>query len=391
MEEPVPSAADAEDAPAHPPEHRRRRAAWIVTTGIVLIALVCGGVQLWANLAYDAAEQGFLAARDDAEPTTQTLRVAVDRAAEVRGSVAMLSGLSSPELIDDADRTVLQTESGALGAALTDTSDLLVDAPPLPEPKSIWPWAMFADGAALTTRTTGLRTLAADQESAARTVDDLVEEVVATGSSIADGAADAVPAIEAANIDARLDPILALRDAGASVRRNSSAFNVRTADTLQELDEAVAQVKASAAEELAKKSGPLGDSRRDAEAFARSLTPGILLEFIWEPIVNGYGSDGSMGGVTTWWWDEPYRASIELSDSVAERWPSDASRSLIAHEAGHAITQKCAGLTYTSPQEDFESWATAWAIGMGYADEANGVWAYGYPAQSYIDAAAGCR
>jgi len=28
---------------------------------------------------------------------------------------------------------------------------------------------------------------------------------------------------------------------------------------------------------------------------------------------------------------------------------------------------------------------------MGYTDDANGVWAYGYPPQSYIDAAAGCR
>ena len=127
------------------------------------------------------------------------------------------------------------------------------------------------------------------------------------------------------------------------------------------------------------------------EAFARSLAPGVLLEFDWGPLVNGAGYNGSMGGYTTWWWDDPGRAVIQLSDSVAEQWPAERSRALVAHEVGHAISVKCEGMYDSSTQDSIEKWATAWAISMGFTDDANGVWAYGYPPQNYIDAAAGCR
>ncbi len=52
---------------------------------------------------------------------------------------------------------------------------------------------------------------------------------------------------------------------------------------------------------------------------------------------------------------------------------------------------KCQSMYDSSTQDSIEKWATAWAISMGYTDDANGVWAYGYPPQNYIDAAAGCR
>ena len=117
----------------------------------------------------------------------------------------------------------------------------------------------------------------------------------------------------------------------------------------------------------------------------------MLIEFDWSPVVNGAGYGGSMGGLTTWWWDEPDRALIELSDSVAAQWPAERSRALVAHEVGHAISVKCEGMYDASTQDSIEKWATAWAIGMGFSDDANGVSAYGYPPQSYIDAALACR
>jgi hypothetical protein len=143
--------------------------------------------------------------------------------------------------------------------------------------------------------------------------------------------------------------------------------------------------------ELAEKAGPLQTARLEIEAFARGLAPGVLLEFDWAPIVNGFGTDGGMGGYATWWYADPGYATIELSNSVAEQWPSYRSQSLVAHEVGHAISVKCEGAYDDSTQASIEAWATAWAISMGFTDDANGTWAYGPPAQPLIDAAAGCR
>lgn len=179
--------------------------------------------------------------------------------------------------------------------------------------------------------------------------------------------------------------MVALRTAAAA------AIDDQAAQTFAQLESAVAQVVSTEQEEMAERAGPLRGSRLEIEAFARSIAPDVLLEFDWSPLVNGYGRNGSMGGYTTWWSDDPGRAAIELSNSVAEQWPSSRSRALLAHEVGHAISVKCRDMYDSSTQEEIERWATAWAIGMGHTDEANGVWAYGYPPQASTDAALACR
>ena len=203
-------------------------------------------------------------------------------------------------------------------------------------------------------------------------------------------AASTAGSLESAHVSARNDSVIALRDAVEEVSA-SFTLDAQAVDAFASLQVASARLVESEGAELAEKAGPLLDARLEVEAFARSIAPGVLLEFDWAPIVNGFGYDGGMGGYTTWWWDEPGRAVIELSDSVAEQWPNARSQALVVHEVGHAISVKCADMYDASTQDSIEKWATAWAISMGYTDDANGVWAYGYPPQSYIDAAAGCR
>ena len=172
----------------------------------------------------------------------------------------------------------------------------------------------------------------------------------------------------------------------------SATWNVDTVSHIEGYLAAATAVQASHAAEEAEKAGPLYEQRTAVEAFARSIAGGVLLEFDWAPVVNGYGSGGSYGGTATWNVDDGGFSSIALSDSVAELWPSDGVASLVAHEVGHAITAKCFGDIITpETAEQNEQWATAWAIGMGYTADGSGESIYGRPPDELIERSKACR
>jgi len=129
--------------------------------------------------------------------------------------------------------------------------------------------------------------------------------------------------------------------------------------------------------------------------FARSLSGGVLLEFDWAPVVNGYGTGGSYGGTSYWTTADGGQATITLTDSVAAQWPGDGVQALVVHEVGHAILARrdCNELFFESdlyPGEE-ESWATAWAIGLGYTADGSGESVYGRPSDALIALSAACR
>ena len=158
--------------------------------------------------------------------------------------------------------------------------------------------------------------------------------VTDAGAAVLHSAADSAPAFESAHLSAKNDAVIALRDA-ASRASGTERLDASAVETLVSLQDAAAQVVATEQAELAEKAGPLQNARTEIEAFARSLAPGVLLEFDWNQIVNNAGYNGSMGGLTTWWWDDPDRAAIELSNSVAEQWPADRSKALVAHAVSY--------------------------------------------------------
>jgi hypothetical protein len=200
-------------------------------------------------------------------------------------------------------------------------------------------------------------------------------------------------AIEPANFDAENQPHIAFRHAVAAL---DSAQDDGIGDSVLEYLEAAHALEASHAAELAEKVGPLFDRRMSVEQFARALSGGVLLDFDWAVTVNGYGTGGSYGGTSYWFADDGGYASITLSDSVAAMWPGAGVQALVAHEVGHAILSKCTDLFYDS---DFftgeagqeESWATAWAIGMGYTADGNGESIYGRPSDGLIQLSTQCR
>ena len=163
-----------------------------------------------------------------------------------------------------------------------------------------------------------------------------------------------------------------------------------SSDALVAYVAAATHLRASSQAEIEEVAGPLLDRRLAAEAFARSLAGGTLLDFDWAPIVNGFGSGGTVGGLTTWTTEHGGSATITLSDSVAEQWPSPLSQALVAHEVGHAVSVRCSDRFDSQSSAANEAWATAWAISRGFTGDGNGVSIYGPPPQELIDAAATC-
>jgi hypothetical protein len=265
----------------------------------------------------------------------------------------------------------MTSERDAAAAALADAEQVLdVDPEPL-------------DTREIREQSVALRSITLDVQDD----DDLVFAALADLVSATRAAA---PSIEAANFDAENTPHLAFRGAVAEL---GDASDDRIADTLLGYLGAAHALEASHAEEIAEKAGPLLERRLAVQAFARSISGGVLLDFDWAVTVNGYGTQGSYGGTSYWYAADGGYATITLSDSVATSWPGAGVQSLVAHEVGHAILSKCTDLFFES---DFyageeESWATAWAIGMGYTADGNGESIYGRPADGLIALSTQCR
>lgn len=373
------------------PRPRKRRTGLLVgTLGAIIAASVVGGLQITANLGYDDARAEFDSARDIAQDTIAEVTLASDQLGSTSDTATLLLNSDSGVLAD-------ATAKEALSASITEAADVSASADQvldtaLPDAgaKPTVFWELFGASEGLRLDIEDLEHLDTELSEESPALADVETLVTDAGLAFLGSAATAAAPFEAAHVSAKNDDVIALRDA-ASTAAGASALDDSAVATFVALQDAAAQVVASESAELSEKAGPLQGVRLEIEAYARSLAPGVLLEFDWNPLVNNAGENGSMGGLTTWWWDEPDRAVIELSNSVADQWPADRSKALVAHEVGHAISVKCEDMYDSSTQDSIEKWATAWAISMGFTDDANGVWAYGYPPQSYIDAAAGCR
>jgi hypothetical protein len=153
-------------------------------------------------------------------------------------------------------------------------------------------------------------------------------------------------------------------------------------------------LSASQAAEAAEAADPALAVRRDIEAYARSMSNGITLDFVWAPEVNGLGEGWYSGTAQTWDSDGGW-AIITLNYDVEEFWGDDENaRALVTHEVGHTQTYRdtCWPL-FSGPAfgQDQEMWATAWAISQGFDMAGSGIEAYGRPSDEQIAVAGQCR
>ena len=343
---------------------RRPLLIGLIVGGLAFVALVVVGA-IFAIGVID--RQDALAEQEAAAAELATVVIEVEAAVLEAGQVLELA---ADPLLPAAAVGSLTAERDAASAALDVAA------------------ALAADPATLDTEQ--VRELSADLVTATADLDDddalvwtaLRDLVIATQASAID--------VEAANFEAENQPHIGFRQA---VRNLEEAPPDDIGEYLFSYLDAAHAFEASHAEEIAEKAGPLFDRRMAVQQFARSIAGGVLLDFDWAPIVNGYGAGGSYGGTSYWYAEAGGYATITLSDSVATMWPGAGVQSLVAHEVGHAILSKCTELFYPSEfyANEEESWATAWAIGMGYTADGSGESIYGRPPDGLIQLTTRCR
>jgi hypothetical protein len=281
--------------------------------------------------------------------------------------------LESDPLLDADALEALSSDRDAAAAALEAADELLAATPDTLETESV------------RDLTDDLRILTAEVRSDDEATYTAIEGVVGL-------AAAAGPTVDADNFDAENQPRIAFRDALADLEL---AEQESAADYLIDYLEAAHALEVSHAEEIAEKAGPLLDRRLAVQEFARSFSGGVLLDFDWAPTVNGHGAGGSYGGTSFWFSADGGYATITLTDSVATRWPYAGVQALVIHEVGHAILARsdCNILFYDSEfaEGGEEPWATAWAIGQGYAADGSGESVYGRPPDDLIALSTRCR
>ncbi|WP_152642111.1 hypothetical protein [Microbacterium azadirachtae] len=390
-----PGPASAPAGQVSPPAPRRRRRAvlaWSLSiAGVLLLAGVGAVLQLTANLGYDQAHtQLATALTKQADEASHNERVrAVDdesaRAADV------LLGVTDPALVTDAHRAGLTTARDHAQKASAAAMSLTSTRVPEPGAKPSWFWELYARTARLEADSRAVSTLTSDLGHSSEELGSATSAIGETGLAVLKAAGGLAAHIESDNTPSPNEGVLTLRELSARLVATTS-FDEQVAQEFRDYATTVQQVRDGHVATLAAEAGPLQGARQQIEDFARSLVPGVLLDFQWADRVNDLGGDnGYLSGETRTPIESGQYATILLSNSVAEEWPGDSSRALVAHEAGHAIATKCRSMVDNTDSASAEAWATAWAIGMGFTDPGNGTQAYGSPPDAVVQQAMACR
>ena len=378
-----------------PPRRRPRRGVvvgWIV--GVAVVLLLAGGaavVHLSGRAAYDRAEGDLRASIEAATATEESLRNSVQDAEESVASAEQIVAAAADDLVDPAARDAFAASTAATAAAVDEAIAVAGDGvdDDLPQ-EPFWTWELFGEASALDDRTADTSALDDDMAEAADAIAAGRTGMTDAATAVYASVPAAAGALEAANVSARTSIVLDFRDAAGAVAGQSQVGS-GAAVAFTAYAQSAENLRQSAQAELAEKAGPQLGTRLEIEAYARSISGGVVLDFDWEPTAAGVGGPNAIGGTATWNTARGGFSTITFSYSVADWWPDDDARALVTHEVGHAITSKCSTLFDSQNQAANEEWATAWAISMGQTADGNGVQAYGYPSQAMIDIAATCR
>lgn len=348
------------------------------------------GIHVWANLSFDTANAALEDAVTTAAEARESLREDADQSSRTVSAAEAIAASAPDDLVDVTARETFVAaatrSSTVIDAAETVLSKDVDDV----EDKPLWTWELIGLVPQLEASAGSAHAFSASAGASRLTLAATEALLTSAGVSLYASVAPAAAALEAANVSARTATVLDFRDAAAAVAGETEVDSAASVSFSAYATRATI-MKDSAAAELAEKAGPLLATRLEIEAYARSISGGIVLDFDWAPIVAGIGGSEGIGGTATWNTARGGFSTITLSHSVAENWPSADARALVTHEVGHSITSKCHEKFDWENADANEEWATAWAISMGHTAEGNGVQAYGYPSQGMIDIAATCR
>ena len=358
--------------------------------GLILATAIPVSITVGANARYDAA----LDARTDAAQELQTALEHLDSITPIAANHVVIANdtlaAAADGYVGAEQRSALASARDALAIAFDAEAGFDATVPTVRERPSGVP-ELDAAAAELTD---DIPELTAALTALAPVSADLAEQTLAVSAAGDALIATVVPnaeALLAVNYSAanlvHIDYVSMVDNLPASL-----IWGDELAPALASYFTAAQALQASNASEEAQKAGPLYAQRVAVEAFARSIAGGVLLDFDWAPVVNGYGGGLSYGGMSTWNTAPPGYSTMTLSNSVAGLWGvNSAVASLVAHEVGHSITSKCYDLFRTSFASQDEVWATAWAIGLGYSEGGSGESIYGRPSDEQIALSTQCR
>jgi hypothetical protein len=392
-----PDAPQPYDLTQHPgPAPKARKTGKRV---LAIVAIVVGvvaaneGVRIWASNTYDTEAASLEQTRAEAVRTQNRLVTEVNRLEQVAEHSQAMLAIETLHLTPEDARDTLVNELSKADSLLSTAKPMTTTVYPGPASKPGWSWELFSAATALRQEASGLHTTVA-------TTSQTASEVAATtrnteqllSTQFLPETIAAISEFEQKYVSALNAKIIKLRASGELLGiLVEEPVSEATVIAFRELNEQASAVAESHRAVLAKKKGALYNRRLTVEAWARNIAGGVMLDFEWRQIVNGYGNGGSAGGLATWNAAHGGYATIILSNSVASLWPDQRMKALVAHEVGHAISAKCYDLFNWESRDANEEWATAWAISKGHTADGNGVSLYGYPRQSIINKAKTCR
>lgn len=366
----------------------------VATASLTLGYLAHDAISSWL---YDRAFAQFTTADAAASDASADYAGLLARAERVTAQSEALEAVADPAYVAVDAITSLTDTSDDLGEALELAPDAEL-APRLgiarPAEHAVPAWERYADAARLL-ESRDLRLVEAEEfESASRSVSAAralaVESQDALFEALAAAAEQALADHPSASHRSRIDLRHAIDQSGdgwTSPKDSASAFSA----TVLAIDE----LRASHAAEEARRLEPDYPVRAEIEAFARSISGGVSLDFVWAYEVSGLSSADWYSGTAEFWPSDGGWGVITLSHSVSDNWDVDVnSKAVVVHEVGHtqAIRPTCEPLFNGAEfAGDHEMWATAWAIGMGYDVPGSGIEAYGRPSDAQIAVASGCR
>ncbi|RFA20601.1 hypothetical protein [Subtercola boreus] len=377
----------------------RRRRLLIALGALAVVVVMGAGFWFWSSLSETRYEAAGSALQSQLADESAAVHAYNARRADVNTLAVRVRSI--------VDRAEFSADTSAPADAVRrDLAVLepLASSPNAPEPAALPqradaggyepPWQLTSEAETL--------------EDAARQSQQATERLVAsTGATKSAG--EAASASEAAYFETtaqsaeQVIAANALSDRSVQVAlldlveeaRNPAMSASRNGAFLGSVFEAESQVRSSQGTNQAEQDDPAWAVRREIEAYARSLSRGVALEFVWAPEVDGLG-EGWLSGTAEPYEDHGGYAIISLNYSMEDAWndglnDTDA-RALVAHEVGHTQIFRCATL-FADPAigQNQEMWATAWSISLGYDVDGSGIQAYGRPTDAQIAVAAQCR
>ncbi|MBF0672341.1 MAG: hypothetical protein IR160_07135 [Salinibacterium sp.] len=359
---------------------RRRVALWLAAAAFVA-AVAIAIPFVWAQQQLEAARADYTAAAGEVRDASAALDTVRQRADETRSLADAVLAAADGQHGDPDALAALGDAVQALTLQLEGDDQIAVPVPSTVPDSGTEELREHAEG---------FREGAAEVRRSAAELEAATGEATAAGEAYMAALPEAAASVEARFASAANLARIAHREVTASLRE--ARWGPDAPAEVSTYASVVAILAASHAAEEAEKAGPLYQARAEVEDFARSISGGVMLDFDWAPVVNGYGANGSYGGTATWNTGHGGYSTITLSDSVAAQWHSNPSvASLVAHEVGHSITSKCMALFVDGFDSQPEAFATAWAIGLGYELEGNGESLYGRPSEELIELSRECR